>query len=543
MSSNSTSSKSPWARGSMVGLVETLFPTSSSLPSVAFLLYLTPFLFQVAGDSLKTQFVSSVEIKADDDIFTYVMSWVAKNNKLSRNDHRLLASSTTSSEDSFMLGPETSRDDGDVEAADDNIGDSESLDVLKSKISLYNARPLHWTPSIGTHLFMYESRFIAFTRSAESSEPALFARKSEKVKISCLGRNPGVLKRIIYNARIEYLEKQRGCTSIFRAVKAYGNELTWTKCMSKPTRPMSTIALDEALKQSLIKDLSRYLNPRTKNWYATRGIPYRRGYLLSGPPGTGKTSLTLAAAGLMGLNIYMISLSSPNLTEDSLATLFRDLPSTCLVLLEDIDAAGITGKRKTKTEENGSPKPQREPISLSGLLNVIDGVGAQEGRVLVMTSNHVENIDPALLRPGRVDFSVEFGLASSETTTQLFKLMYGTSYDDVGAKEAKTSGKALVTTYSIDALAGEFAQKVPELMFSPAALQGYLLMYQDDPVGAVSAVDAWVGEQQRIKQTKAETDKASIDEAENKPGTTSEGDVESSGIAKVKEPSKIANGV
>ncbi|KAF5667834.1 BCS1 precursor [Fusarium heterosporum] len=543
MSPNSTSNKSLWARGSMAGLVETLFPTSSSLPSVAFLLYLTPFLFQVAGDSLKTQFVSSVEIKADDDIFTYFMSWVARNNKLSRNNHRLLASSTTSSEESFMFGPKPSRDDSDVEDADDNIDDTESLDVLRSKISLYNARPLHWTPSIGTHLFMYESHFIALTRSVESSEPALFGRKSEKVKISCLGRNPDVLKRIIYNARVEYLEKQRGRTSIYRAVKSFGDELAWTKCMSKPTRPMSTIALDEVLKQSLIKDLSRYLNPRTKNWYATRGIPYRRGYLFSGPPGTGKTSLTLAAAGLMGLNIYMISLSSPNLSEDNLATLFRDLPRTCLVLLEDIDAAGITEKRKTKTEKDGPPKPQREPISLSGLLNVIDGVGAQEGRVLVMTSNHVENIDPALLRPGRVDFSVEFGLASSETTTQLFKLMYGTSYDDVGAKEAGTSEKALVTTDSIDSLAEEFAQKVPELMFSPAALQGYLLMYQDDPFGAVSAVDTWVGEQQRIKQTKAEGDEASIDEAENKTGTASEADGESPGIVEVKEPAKITNGV
>ncbi|KAM0344123.1 hypothetical protein ACHAPU_007844 [Fusarium lateritium] len=541
MTSNSTSSKSLWARGSMAGLVETLFPASSSLPSVAFLLYLTPFLIQAAGDSLKTQFVSSVEIKADDDIFTYVMSWVARNSKLSRNNHRLLASSSTSSEESFMFGQKPARDDVDVEDADDGIDDTESLDVLRSKISLYNARPLHWTPSIGTHLFIYERRFVAFTRSVEASEPALFGRRSEKVTISCLGRNPDVLKRIIYNARIEYLEKQRGRTSIYRAVKAFGDELTWTKCMSKPTRPMSTIALDEALKQSLIKDLSRYLNPRTKNWYATRGIPYRRGYLFSGPPGTGKTSLTLAAAGLMGLNIYMISLSSPNLSEDSLATLFRDLPRTCLVLLEDIDAAGITDKRKTKTEKNGPPKPQREPISLSGLLNVIDGVGAQEGRVLVMTSNHVENIDPALLRPGRVDFSVEFGLASSETTTQLFKLMYGTSYDGVGAKQAESSEKALVTTDSIDALAEEFAEKVPELMFSPAALQGYLLMYQDDPLGAVNAVDGWVDEQQHAKQTEVETDEGSIDEAGNKTNTASEGDAEKPAMVEINGPSKTAN--
>ncbi|KAF4946439.1 hypothetical protein FGADI_11196 [Fusarium gaditjirri] len=522
MASNttSTSTKSILALGSVSSLVESLFPGGTSLPSVAFLLYLTPYLFQAVGSAAKSQFISSVEIKAHDEIFNYVMSWVARH-KLSRNNHRLLASSTLDHEPFSLIPAPSNQGDGDEDDVDD-VDPTASLDELRSKISLYNARPLHWTPSVGTHFFMYESCLISFTRSVESQESSPFSRRPEKIELSCLGRNADVLKRIIYNARIEYLEKQRGRTSIYRAVKTYGDELSWTKCMSKPTRPMSTIALDEAIKQSLIKDLSRYLNPRTKNWYATRGIPYRRGYLFSGPPGTGKTSLTLAAAGLMGLNIYMISLSSPNLSEDSLATLFRDLPRTCLVLLEDIDAAGLTNKRKKQETQaiNGPPKPMREPISLSGLLNVIDGVGAQEGRVLVMTSNHTENIDPALLRPGRVDFSVEFGLASSDTITQLFRLMYGTSYDEVGsiehAETTEASEKSVDTTKSVAALAEEFTRLVPSLVFSPAAIQGYLLMHED-PIGAVDAAGKWVEEQQRLME-KAKDDVIEVEE-EDKPRT------------------------
>ncbi|EWZ97402.1 hypothetical protein FOWG_01885 [Fusarium oxysporum f. sp. lycopersici MN25] len=516
----STSTKSILALGSVSSLVESLFPGGTSLPSVAFLLYLTPYLFQAVGSAAKSQFISSVEIKAHDEIFNYVMSWVARH-KLSRNNHRLLASSTLDHEPFSLIPSPSNQGDGDGDDVDD-VDPTASLDELRSKISLYNARPLHWTPSVGTHFFMYENRLISFTRSVESQESSPFSRRPEKIELSCLGRNADVLKRIIYNARIEYLEKQRGRTSIYRAVKTYGDELSWTKCMSKPTRPMSTIALDETIKQSLIKDLSRYLNPRTKNWYATRGIPYRRGYLFSGPPGTGKTSLTLAAAGLMGLNIYMISLSSPNLSEDSLATLFRDLPRTCLVLLEDIDAAGLTNKRKKQETQanNGPPKPMREPISLSGLLNVIDGVGAQEGRVLVMTSNHTENIDPALLRPGRVDFSVEFGLASSDTITQLFRLMYGTSHDEVGSIEhaatTEASEKSVDTTKSVAALAEEFTRLVPSLVFSPAAIQGYLLMHED-PIGAVDAAGKWVEEQQRLME-KAKDDVIEVEE-ETKPRT------------------------
>ncbi|KAH7490424.1 hypothetical protein FOMA001_g3646 [Fusarium oxysporum f. sp. matthiolae] len=536
----STSTKSILALGSVSSLVESLFPGGTSLPSVAFLLYLTPYLFQAVGSAAKSQFISSVEIKAHDEIFNYVMSWVARH-KLSRNNHRLLASSILDHEPFSLIPSPSNQGDGDGDDVDD-VDPTASLDELRSKISLYNARPLHWTPSVGTHFFMYENRLISFTRSVESQEPSPFSRRPEKIELSCLGRNADVLKRIIYNARIEYLEKQRGRTSIYRAVKTYGDELSWTKCMSKPTRPMSTIALDETIKQSLIKDLSRYLNPRTKNWYATRGIPYRRGYLFSGPPGTGKTSLTLAAAGLMGLNIYMISLSSPNLSEDSLATLFRDLPRTCLVLLEDIDAAGLTNKRKKQETQanNGPPKPMREPISLSGLLNVIDGVGAQEGRVLVMTSNHTENIDPALLRPGRVDFSVEFGLASSDTITQLFRLMYGTSHDEVGSIEhaatTEASEKSVDTTKSVAALAEEFTRLVPSLVFSPAAIQGYLLMHED-PIGAVDAAGKWVEEQQRLME-KAKDDVIEVEE-ETKPRTPDSTDEKTN--AEGKEP-VVTNG-
>ncbi|KAL5600425.1 hypothetical protein FOVSG1_008237 [Fusarium oxysporum f. sp. vasinfectum] len=536
----STSTKSILALGSVSSLVESLFPGGTSLPSVAFLLYLTPYLFQAVGSAAKSQFISSVEIKAHDEIFNYVMSWVARH-KLSRNNHRLLASSTLDHEPFSLIPSPSNQGDGDGDDVDD-VDPTASLDELRSKISLYNARPLHWTPSVGTHFFMYENRLISFTRSVESQESSPFSRRPEKIELSCLGRNADVLKRIIYNARIEYLEKQRGRTSIYRAVKTYGDELSWTKCMSKPTRPMSTIALDETIKQSLIKDLSRYLNPRTKNWYATRGIPYRRGYLFSGPPGTGKTSLTLAAAGLMGLNIYMISLSSPNLSEDSLATLFRDLPRTCLVLLEDIDAAGLTNKRKKQETQanNGPPKPMREPISLSGLLNVIDGVGAQEGRVLVMTSNHTENIDPALLRPGRVDFSVEFGLASSDTITQLFRLMYGTSHDEVGSIEhaatTEASEKSVDTTKSVAALAEEFTRLVPSLVFSPAAIQGYLLMHED-PIGAVDAAGKWVEEQQRLME-KAKDDVIEVEE-ETKPRTPDSMDEKTN--AEGKEP-VVTNG-
>ncbi|KAH7136241.1 BCS1 N terminal-domain-containing protein [Dactylonectria macrodidyma] len=516
-------------KGSLAALLRNIFPGGTYMPHVAFLLCVTPYITEAFGEHIKSRFISTVEIGAQDEIYTYVMSWVARTS-LSQDNHRLFVSSTIKHEPFSFEGTHT-RDDHE---ADDSLGDvnaETSLDDIRSKISLYNSRPLHWTPGMGTHFFRYENRFLTFTRSMESQESTPWSRRPEKIVISCLGRDATIIKRLIYNARIEYLERERGRTSIYRATKTYGDELGWTKCMSKATRPMYTIALDESIKQGLIKDLQRYLNPRTKRWYANRGVPYRRGYLFSGPPGTGKTSLTLAAAGLMGLDIYMISLNSPRLSEDSLATLFRNLPRTCLVLLEDIDATGLTHKRSRDAAADGPQGGRRrEKISLSGLLNVIDGVGAQEGRVLVMTSNHTEDIDPALLRPGRVDFSVKFGLATSDTITQLFTQMYTQTPSEEASRadnEAGIKDSMAVTASSLNSVAIEFSDKVPELLFSPAAIQGYLLTHQDDPRGAVGAVDNWV-QQQRESITRDQQDVNQQDESTGSVEEDSDSETDSS---------------
>ncbi|KAE8358038.1 P-loop containing nucleoside triphosphate hydrolase protein [Aspergillus caelatus] len=253
----------------------------------------------------------------------------------------------------------------------------------------------------------------------------------------------------------------------------------WSKCNTRPSRNISTVIFDRKKKDELLTDINEYLHPRTHLWYSDHGISYRRGYLFSGAPGMGKTSLTSALAGLFGLNIYVLSLLDPHLNESKLMKLMSDIiPSRCIVLLEDVDAAGL-GRRNLRGEEiktaadslklgaadfsatqlytpppSGAQTPIRT-ISLSGLLNAIDGVSAQEGRILIMTTNSPESLDAALMR-------------------ELFINMYSDLSIDV-SEQTKDPAP------SLDAMADTFASSIPERSVSLARLQGYLLQYKQCP--------------------------------------------------------------
>jgi chaperone BCS1 len=298
--------------------------------------------------------------------------------------------------------------------------------------------------------------------------------------------------------------------------------------MSRPSRPLSSIVVNEFMKEAMVNDLRDYLHPRTRRWYSNRGIPYRRGYLLYGPPGTGKSSLSFAIAGHFKLRIYVVSLNMLAMNEQNLSTLFAELPRRCVVLLEDIDTAESTHTRQiqspSKSDQHGDitklkqlkPIPPMESrISLSALLNVIDGVASQEGRILIMTTNHAEKLDHALIRPGRVDMKIKFDLASSSMIKSLFHNIFATLEGDIPEvittckvgpreqmnvefEEQKCINQACKEERDekyedkINRLSHEFAGLVPADTFSPAEVQGFLLEHKRFPERAVAHVMKWV---------------------------------------------------
>ncbi|OLN83099.1 putative mitochondrial chaperone BCS1-B 4 [Colletotrichum chlorophyti] len=211
-----------------------------------------------------------------------------------------------------------------------------------------------------------------------------------KRDISRVGRSSKILRDLVNNCRAEYLRLFENITSIY---EHHNNG--WKRTITRDIRPIEIVIMNEELKQMLLKDISSFLDPTARLWYARCGLLYWRGYLLYSRPGTGKSSHSMSVAGCFGLGIYVLRLSGIN--DERLSALFTELPQPCVVLLEDVDAVGTTRSREADGDESDS----RSEASR-------DGVASQEGRIPIMTTNHIEHLDAALIRPGRVDKKIEF---------------------------------------------------------------------------------------------------------------------------------------
>ncbi|KAK1980506.1 mitochondrial chaperone bcs1 [Colletotrichum cereale] len=344
-------------------------------------------------------------------------------------------------------------------------------------------KPLWFTPWGERLYFWYKGHLL----SLKCTEKGSALLPHQKMTVYCIGRSSKILRELMDECRLQYLRLSQNKTAIF---EHYNN--SWKRTDTREIRPIDTVIMNETLKQSLLRDIQSFLDPEARSWYARRGLPHRRGYLLHGRPGTGKSSLSMAIAGCFGLDIYVLSLAALN--DGQLSTLFRELPRRCVVLLEDIDAVGTTQSRvsdaggfDSRSEDSQRPSKPKGTVSLSGLLNVLDGVASQEGRVLIMTTNHIDHLDEALIRSGRVDKKIEFQLADAEVVRKIFRTVFQQLKEELPDLEKRVDNNEEVRQ-----LADQFAAQVPELEFSPADIFSFLLANRDSPSGALAEVERWV---------------------------------------------------
>ena len=236
-----------------------------------------------------------------------------------------------------------------------------------------------------------------------------------------------------------------------------GGSAGWSHSTTRAPRHIDSILLEYGMLEDIITDTKRFCTSRAV--YARRGVPYHRGYLLEGPPGSGKSSLAMALAAYFKQDIYVLNMRDASMSDSDLPRMFRT--AGMFILIEDIDAAGVPVRRGGSEDDNAASTGR---VTLAGLLNILDGVASQEGKIFIMTTNFPDRIDPALLRPGRCDRRWHFGHASRDQLQRIFTRFFPDEDPD---------------------LARRFAESLPDRAISMAAAQGHLLIHADDALAAV----------------------------------------------------------
>lgn len=330
-------------------------------------------------------------------------------------------------------------------------------------------------PGPGKHVLRYKNAFIFVNRMRDSKSRDIQTGKPwETITLTTLYSHRHVFEDLFTEAHDYAQKSHEGKTTIYNS---WGTE--WRPFgHPRRKRPIESVILDEGVKERIVEDVQDFIE--SASWYHDRGIPYRRGYLLYGPPGTGKSSFIQALAGELDYDIAILNLSERGLTDDRLNHLLTIVPNRTLVLLEDVDAAF---SNRTQTEADGY---RGANVTFSGLLNALDGVASAEERIIFLTTNHVERLDEALVRPGRVDMTVRLGEVTRYQVGRLWDRFY---------EEIDTDGvhrKIFLDKLHHLGLIEDESGHQPDRSrsTSAAALQGLFLYNKGNMQGAIDMAEA-----------------------------------------------------
>jgi mitochondrial chaperone BCS1 len=269
------------------------------------------------------------------------------------------------------------------------------------------------TAGYGKHLGFYKRRPVIVNRYIDDS--ANTAKFKEHTVITFITRS----KSTVYNFSEELARAAGANIDTFDNVPVHINSGNhWTRMTKLPLRRMNSVfTVNNA--GSMVVDAIRSFE-KQKEEHHRLGVPHHLGIMLHGEPGCGKSSLIHAAASELERSIYYLNLGSVENDKDLTGLLSgtRDW-SKLLLVIEDIDAAGVKVNRapsgptgvegKTKNKKSDKDEETSGPVSLSALLNVLDGLLCPDGLVVLATTNHHDKLDPALTREGRFDHTIELG--------------------------------------------------------------------------------------------------------------------------------------
>ncbi|XP_060178114.1 protein HYPER-SENSITIVITY-RELATED 4-like [Lycium barbarum] len=295
-----------------------------------------------------------------------------------------------------------------------------SMESNEEVVDFHNGQKYTWTwvcQQVGSRRSIYNPRDMNSTmRSEVRSFELTFHRKNKDIVLD------SYLPHVINEAKL--LKHENRTLKIHTVDHEMMHDLSeiWMPVNLDHPAKFETLAMDlEQKKKKILKDLDRFVE--RKEYYRKVGKAWKRGYLLYGPPGTGKSSLIAAMANYLNFDIYDLELTEITKNSDLRRVLLATANNSILVV-EDIDCTiDLHDKLGNREADDDSPSKDKggNKITLYGLLNFIDGLWSSCGdqRIIIFTTNHIEKLDPALLRPGRMDMHIHMAYC----TPSGFKLL------------------------------------------------------------------------------------------------------------------------
>lgn len=391
---------------------------------------------------IRGRLVIDVEVRDDDEAFYWVSLWLADHESITRRSRNLSAKA-----------------------------------VRENTATIGNRPKVHFIPGLGTH-WIWHTRHLIMVSRTRDPETGKSSGGKESIRMSFLCRDKTFVVKVFNEAicKVHPSAAQKLC--ILLPQYGYWNRSTYCR-----PRTMESVIMPFGVGEAAIAEVTRFF--ARKKWYEDNYVPWRFGILLSGIPGSGKSSLVKALASHFQLDIAVLNLQESSMDDGQLLRLLASLPRRTLLLLEDVDCVTVSRDAvKDKPEElqatqgaQSHPNPAaptavaaKTGVSLSGLLNGLDGVTDSDGRLLVMTTNHPDRLDSALIRPSRISLRIDLQLPDQDQIGRLIDRFF----PEANNRELMHLAELIHSRYPI----------------SMAGVQDHLIRYLDDGIaGATAKVD------------------------------------------------------
>jgi SpoVK/Ycf46/Vps4 family AAA+-type ATPase len=249
----------------------------------------------------------------------------------------------------------------------------------------------------GWHILFYQRRLYWFNKSTLDSAGS--ERQKEQVQLYTLGRNVKAFDEIIKEFQPKALATDELHLTLWDR-----NE--WADRKVIPKRLENSVTLLNSIKSLLFKEMERFINNR--EWFLENGLPHKLGLILHGEAGTGKTSIIRMLASKYERPLYTLNLATMN--DNTLVEAFSTVKKGSIIAIEDFEAVGAT---KDRVESADCEEERFSLLTVSGLLNALDGLVPLDNVVIIFTTNHLEKVDKAMYRKGRIDHVIEIGALGS----------------------------------------------------------------------------------------------------------------------------------